>query len=143
MKKYQYASKEQDVVFVVDEDGISRMSMLALAVPDDVEIEPYQEPPKTQEQLQLELKAKEERLWQAADAYQSSFISGVAIGLLTIGVLQQKPKALAIQAWSASIWDQYYSRKALITEDSPEELDFSACGPIPHSVPELRAELGL
>ena len=42
--------------------------------------------------------AKIERLWAAADGYTSGHISGVAIGRLTIGVLQAKPKALVTVA---------------------------------------------
>ena len=87
--------------------------------------------------------AKIERLWAAADAYTSGYISGVAIGLLTIGVMQSKPKALAVSAWSSAVWDGYYARKALVTASSVENLDFSSHGPMPHSVPELRAELGM
>ena len=45
MKTYQYTSPENTVVHVIDEDGISRMSMLASAVPDGVEILPYVPPP--------------------------------------------------------------------------------------------------
>lgn len=84
-----------------------------------------------------------EQLWQAANAYTESFISGVAIGLLTIGVIQGKPKALAVTGWSSQVWDAYYTRKALITATHQESLDFSSFGPMPHSVPELRAELGM
>lgn len=40
MKTYQYTSAENAVVAVIDEDGISRMSMLASAVPQGVAIEP-------------------------------------------------------------------------------------------------------
>lgn len=80
-------------------------------------------------------------LWRAADAYVASYISGVAIGLLTIGVLQQKPKALAIQAWTAAIWDEYYARKAGLTYDGVVNADFTSCGPMPYSVPELRQEV--
>ena len=87
--------------------------------------------------------AKIESLWAAADAYTSSYISGVAIGLLTIGVLQSLPKALAISAWSSAVWDDYYARKALVTVSSVDDLDFSSHGPMPYSVPELRVELGL
>ena len=87
--------------------------------------------------------AKIERLWAAADAYTSGYISGVAIGLLTIGVLQSKPKALAVSAWSSAVWDDYYTRKALVTVSSVDNLDFSIHGPMPHSVPELRGELGI
>ena len=86
---------------------------------------------------------KIERLWAAADAYTSSHISGVAIGLLTIGVLQSLPKALAVSAWSSAVWDDYYARKALVTASSVDNLDFSSHGAMPHSVPELRAELGI
>lgn len=87
--------------------------------------------------------AKIERLWAAADAYTSSYISGVAVGLLTIGVLQSLPKALAVSAWSSAVWDDYYARKALVTVSSVDDLDFSNHGPMPHGVPELRAELGV
>ena len=87
--------------------------------------------------------AKIERLWAAADAYTSSYISGVAIGLLTVGVLQSLPKALAVSAWSSAVWDDYYARKALVTASSVDDLDFSSHGPMPYSVPELRVEMGL
>ena len=80
---------------------------------------------------------------QAADRYTSSYISGVAIGILTIGVMQHKPKALAVTAWSSAVWAEYYARKALVTATSVDNHDFSSFGPIPHSVPELQAEVGL
>lgn len=84
------------------------------------------------------------RLWQAAHDYEYQHINGMAIGLLTVGVLQNSPKALAIKAWSSAIWDLYYTRKILITPTlDPQLLDFSSVGPMPHSVPELRAEVGL
>ena len=86
---------------------------------------------------------KIEALWQAADRYTSGYISGVAIGILTIGVMQQTPKAMAVTAWSGTIWAEYYARKALVTATSEDNHDFSSFGPIPHSVPELQAEVGL
>lgn len=86
---------------------------------------------------------KIEALWEAADKYASGYISGVAVGILTIGVMQEKPKALAISAWSSSIWAEYYARKALVTVDSVDDHDFSSFGPIPYTVPELQAEIGL
>ncbi len=86
---------------------------------------------------------KIDALWASADAYTSRYISGVAIGLLTIGVLQAKPKAQAVSAWSSAVWDDYYARKALVTVSSVENLDFSNHGPMPYSVPELRAEMGM
>lgn len=86
---------------------------------------------------------KLDQLWRAADQYTSSFISGIAVGLLTMGVMQQLPKAMAVQAWSASVWDEYYQRKAGVNADDPVDTDFSFAGPMPHSVPELREELGL
>lgn len=54
MKTYQYTSPEQTVVAVIDEDGISRMSMLASLVPEGEAILPYVEPP---EALQAEIVA--------------------------------------------------------------------------------------
>ena len=86
---------------------------------------------------------KIEALWQAADRYTSGYISGVAIGILTIGVMQQLPKAMAVTAWSGAIWAEYYARRALVTATSEDNHDFSSFGPIPYSVPELQAEVGL
>lgn len=86
---------------------------------------------------------KIDALWRAADRHTSSYISGVAVGILTIGVLQQKPKALAVTAWSSSVWAEYYRRKTLVTADSIDDHDFRSFGPIPHSVPELQEEVGL
>lgn len=83
-------------------------------------------------------------LWQAAHDFEYAQISGVAVGLLTIGVIKQTPKALAIAGWSASVWNLYYARKALLT--SVEDItmyDFSSIGPLPYSIPELRVELGM
>lgn len=87
--------------------------------------------------------AKIETLWQAADKYTGSYISGVAIGILTIGVLQQKPKALAVRAWSSAVWAEYYARKSQVTATSTDNYDFTSFGPIPHSIPELQMEIGI
>ena len=84
---------------------------------------------------------KIEQLWQAADRYVTGYISGVAIGILTIGVMQGKPKAQAISDWSNRIWTEYYTRKASITVDNELDLDFSSLGPIPYTIPELQAEV--
>lgn len=89
------------------------------------------------------VQSKIESLWAAADNYTSSFISGVAVGILTIGVLQQKPKALAVSSWSSAIWGEYYTRKSLITLTSQDNHDFSSFGLMPYSVPELQEEVGL
>ena len=115
----------------------------AYRVENGVVVRTWGQRPIPMEERAQRLQANEDALWRAADAYQTRYISGVAIGLLTIGVLQQKPVALAIQAWSASVWDEYYRRKALLTYDGALDGDFTGCGPMPHSVPELRAELGL
>lgn len=92
---------------------------------------------------QATINAKVEALWASADKYTSNYISGVAIGILTIGVMQQKPKSLAVSAWSSSVWAEYYARKALITATSEDNRDFSSFGPMPYSVPELQEEVGL
>lgn len=51
MKTYQYLTAENTVVAVVDEDGISRMSMLASALPPDTEVLPFVAPPPTVPQV--------------------------------------------------------------------------------------------
>lgn len=79
------------------------------------------------------------QLWQAAHDVEYSAISGSAIGLLAIGVMQGKTKCLAVQAWIKSIWAEYYIRKAGDSTD----YDFSFVGECPHSMPELMEELGV
>jgi hypothetical protein len=86
---------------------------------------------------------KIDALWNAANAYVTGYISGVAIGILTIGLIQQKPKAQAVSQWSQNIWTEYYKRKAAITASSAPEHDFTSFGPIPFTVPQLQAEVGL
>lgn len=78
-------------------------------------------------------------LWQAAHDYEYAQVSGSAIGMLAIGVMQALPKCLAVQAWIKSIWTIYYTRKAGTSSDT----NYSSAGAVPHSVPELMAELGI
>lgn len=78
-------------------------------------------------------------LWQSAHDYEYAQVSGSAIGLLAIGVMQAKPKCLAVQGWIRSIWTEYYLRKSGTSTD----YSFAVIGACPHSVPELMVELGL
>lgn len=78
-------------------------------------------------------------LWQSAHDYEYAQVSGSAIGLLAMGVMQGKPKCIAVQNWIKGIWTEYYIRKA----GTSTNYDFSAMGACPYSVPELMAELGL
>lgn len=45
MKTYKYTDATKTVVHVIDEDGISRMSMLASALPEGAVVEPADPPP--------------------------------------------------------------------------------------------------
>lgn len=81
-------------------------------------------------------------LWQSAHDYEFAQISGTAVGLLAAGVQKGGPVALAIQAWCFSIWTLYYQRKPRVTHEwDAALLDFSSCGEIPHSIPDLMAEV--
>lgn len=97
------------------------------------------------QQLKIDSKiaANVDLLWQAADKYQSASINGVVIGLLTIGVLNGLPKAVAIKQWCNTIWNTlYYPRKLLVTDVyDPTLYDFSSAGDMPYSIPELDAEV--
>jgi hypothetical protein len=79
-----------------------------------------------------------ENLWRAAHDYEFAQISGSAIGLLAIGVLQGKPKCIAVQNWIRGIWTEYYLRKSSGSSD----FDFTIAGVCPYTVPELMVELG-
>lgn len=104
----------------------------------------YTAPPlPSDEEVAAVVAAKIEALWQAADKYVTKYISGVAVDILTVGVIQKLPKATTVSDWSSSIWAEYYRRKALITYTSDDDHDFTSFGPIPYTVPELQAEAGL
>lgn len=81
-------------------------------------------------------------LWESATSYQEAQISGAAIGLLTIGVIQSKPKCFAVMMWVQSVWGTYYTRKAIMTHVySESDYDFSSCGTMPYTVPEIQVEV--
>ena len=84
-----------------------------------------------------------ENLWLAATNYESSEISGSAPAMVAIGIIKDLPKCKAVSTWITSIWILYYSRKSLVTNDilDPAALDFSSCGKMPYTVPELMAEV--
>lgn len=86
--------------------------------------------------------SKIEALWKATDNYIAKYISGVAIGILTLGVSQMKPKALEVTAWTQSIWSEYYIRKSAVTANSKDNHDYSSFGAIPFSVQDLKEEVG-
>ena len=81
-------------------------------------------------------------LWQTAHDLEYNSISGSAVGLLTLGVQKQLPKCIAVMAWIQSIWTLYYINKPKVSFlFDVELLDFSSCGEMPHSVPELMQEV--
>jgi len=88
-------------------------------------------------------------LWQAAHDYEYAQISGTGVALLAVGVVKGGPVAASIQAWCQTIWTLYYQRKPDVSAwTAPGQMDmalfdFSSCGNIPHSMPDLMAELGI
>lgn len=89
----------------------------------------------------LILDIKYNALWRAAHEWEQKFISGVGLSILSLGVSREKPKALAVANWSQNLWGLYYQRKALINIETQPELDFTAAGEMPYSVPELSQEI--
>jgi len=111
---------------------------LYLEAPADFDVQRIGDYRVTGGQITIDDSARIARLWQAAHDYEYAEISGSAIGMLALGVGLAKPKCLAVQAWIASIWAVYYARKA----SGSVEIDFSGCGPMPYTVPELMEEMG-
>lgn len=104
-----------------------------------------QNPALSVEEFQNEIEDRKQhyisQLWDAAHAYEFAEINGTGTGLLTLGVLKGLPKSMAVQAWVTSIWDLYYKRKAAMThEPDPKAFDFSVCGAMPYTIPELMEE---
>lgn len=81
----------------------------------------------------------EDKLWKAAKAHQEQYISGAADAMAYFGASLSLPKCLAVKAWGHAIWADYYARKV----DLPDaNFDFLNHGAIPHTVPEITAEVG-
>ena len=107
---------------------------------------PVQNPDLTQDEfnegLAVFVAQNIQALWQAATDYESAQICGSAIGLVTLGTVKGLPKSLAVLAWIQSIWTLYYQRKPQVTYQWDSALmDFSSCGPIPFTIPDLIAEV--
>jgi len=139
MTTYKFATPENFVVLRFD-DGVCRVSCSILDptylawLAEGNTPEPADQPDPTAIEAQ-----RIQALWQAAHDYEYAQVSGSAIGLLAMGVMQAKPKCVAVQNWIKSIWNEYYVRKANGSTDT----DYSFAGPCPYTVPELMAELGL
>ena len=80
-------------------------------------------------------------LWAAADRYIYQYINGVGLAILASGVHAGHPKAIAVAAWSDAVWSGYYAKENDLLAGNPLDLDFTAFGPIPFDVLELRAEI--
>lgn len=115
-------------------DGVQQWALKELS---DAEKQVWQDSQVSQ------VEAKIDALWRATDAYIAQYISGVAIGILTLGVAQMKPKAMQVSEWTQMIWGNYYQRKANVTATSVDDHDYTAFGPIPFSIQELKEEAGL
>lgn len=90
----------------------------------------------TEEELIEENNRRTSLLWRSASDFEQSFISGSANNVVLLGVINNKPKAQAVQGWIQSIWTLYYERKELESYDC----GFLVVGPCPHTIPELMAE---
>lgn len=94
--------------------------------------------PASEQEIEARNAKRVAGLWQAAHDLEYNAISGSAVGLLTMGVLQGKPKCVAVQAWIKDLWALYYQHKLGGSSDT----DFSSVGECPHTVPDLMEELG-
>lgn len=126
-------------VLELTEDGAAALAEIAARVA----LEEAERVAQEAQAAAQRLADKQNALWSAADSYTRNYISGVAVGILTIGVMQGLPKCSAVAGWSGAVWAEYYRRKSLVTADSADDHDFSSFGAMPYSVPELQAEVGM
>jgi len=109
---------------------------------------PVQNPMLTQDDFNTGIAAAQaqnlDALWAAATRYEESYISGSAPRLVEWGVVKGLPKSVAIDGWIQSIWALYKQRKPLVTYQWDDSLyDFTSCGPMPYTISDIEAELGL
>lgn len=87
------------------------------------------------------LDAKYTSLWTKAHNYEQQNISGVGLSILSLGVAQNKPKAIAVAGWTQQLWGLYYLCKAQISLETTPDCPFESVGDMPYSVPELSVEV--
>jgi hypothetical protein len=92
---------------------------------------------------ELTLAQKQAKLLSAFSFYEHSQIFGSGIGLLTLGVLQQKPRCLAVQMYLKTLWEDYQARLTALNNGQNVSFDFSNNGDKPFSVADLMEDLGL
>ena len=92
----------------------------------------------------LSLEKKTEKLWQSANTYQESRISGAGYLLITLGILRDLPKCVAVKKWILSVLTLYYDRERQIINDPGIKIDtdFSSIGDIPYTIEEIVKEVG-
>lgn len=96
---------------------------------------------KSDEHKASKLEAKKKVLRQAAIDYEINGFSNIGITVLTLGVMQGKPKALAVYNWALALWEEHSKRASLVSLDTTPDLDFSSMGKAPYSVVDLKEEL--
>jgi hypothetical protein len=135
--RYKYTSQDRDVVAVIDDDGKSRMSMVASQVPEGAEIEEPDMP--TKDELY-------EELWEAASKYHNRRIDGVGMAAIVGCKIDASMKskgnapAEAIMAWSETFWGDYELRRAVIEAGGIPSFDFSNHGNPPARVADAIKE---
>lgn len=143
---YKLNNRQIDVESQIEIEGVNYPPRWFLDVNERIKYGITEEPnpPPTNEELAIITAHHIDLMWQAAHKYETDKLQGSAVGLVTIGIMMQKPKCTAVQNWVKSIWQLYYSRKASVSAVYQEALnDFSSCGPMPYSISELMIELGM
>jgi len=77
-----------------------------------------------------------EQIWRACRAYQDTQLTD---DISTMYYIEKgvSTKAQACIDWKNTLWTDYYTRKALLSED----FNFSNNGSVPYSYPEVKAEV--
>lgn len=84
-------------------------------------------------------------LHESYDNYLSIRLNSSGSALVTIGILQGKPKCLLVKDWVKALYIDYYTRNLTLQANpaSTPNLDFSNNGELPVTIPELMAEVGI
>ena len=135
MTNYIYGNKENtQIVEVVDGVNkrfipLARFNSMFEDGETPANIEPWVDPNRLTDEQKIDA------LWKACRAYQDTQITDDISALYYVE--KASPKAQACLDWKDSLWQDYYTRKSILSED----LDFSNNGQIPFSYPEVRAEV--
>ncbi len=101
--------------------------------------------PIEDDKIDIDYKTKNEKiLYSIYILYENTYILGTNIRYISLGLLKNLPKSIAVNDWLDSLYNKYKELKNNLPTNeavTKEYIDFSSCGEIPYSMEEVIEEV--